>query len=57
MNLVSAARVFLARACDAIGVHWGSAHEQDAAQAIFCHKKCLRDQVSKSVPLLTPILD
>jgi len=40
-----------------LSVFIGEAHEQDAAQAIFCHKKCLRDGVSKSVPLLTDILD
>jgi hypothetical protein len=40
-----------------LAVFAGNAGEQDVAQAVFCHKKCLRDRVSKSVPLLTDILD
>ena len=40
-----------------LAVYIGDASEQDAAQAIFCHKKCLRDRVSKSVPLLPDIID
>ena len=35
----------------------GEAREQDAAQRRFTHKKCLRDRVSKSVPLLSDIID
>src|SRR6266481_10219546 len=35
----------------------GEAREQDAAQRVFTHKKCLRDRVSKSVPLLSDTID
>ncbi len=32
-----------------LAVFIGDASQQDGAQAIFCHKKCLRDRISKSV--------
>ena len=35
----------------------GDPGEQDAAQAIFCYKGCLHDQVSKSGPLHPDIVD
>ncbi len=41
----------------ALAMFTGHAGEQDAAQAIFCHKRCLHDQVSKSVPLHPNIID
>jgi hypothetical protein len=40
-----------------LAVFVGDAGEQDAAQAMFCHKRCLRDRVSRSVPLHPDIVD
>jgi hypothetical protein len=40
-----------------LAVFVGDSGEQDAAQAIFCHKKYLHDRVSKSVPLHPDIVD
>jgi hypothetical protein len=40
-----------------LAVFVGDAGEEDAGQAIFCHKRCLHNRVSKSVPLHPDIID